>query len=83
MLRRCQALVPAVVCHPRRMIMTHGANDKDMNKDLGKELTFAKLGLMHEIVNVLTNQLNITTPSPIQQLAIPHLLKGNCALLAA
>jgi hypothetical protein len=32
--------------------MIHG-KDSEMNKDLGKELTFSKLGLMHEIVNVL------------------------------
>lgn len=45
--------------------MIHG-QDKDLiTKDLGKELTFNKLGLMHELVHVLQNSLNIGTPSPI------------------
>jgi hypothetical protein len=36
-----------------------------MKKDLGKELTFRKLGLMQEIVSVLEDDLKISTPSPI------------------
>ena len=62
--------------------MVHG-QDKELKKDLGQELTFGKLGLMHEIIHVLQNSMQIITPSPIQQLSIPHLLKGNSAMLAA
>jgi len=54
-----------------------------VKKDLGKELTFRKLGLMQEIVTVLEDELKIGTPSPIQSMAIPHLLKGKSSLLAA
>ena len=46
-------------------------------------MTFKKFKLLPEIVDVLGNDLNIRTPTPIQKLAIPHLIKGNSALLAA
>ena len=38
---------------------------------------------MPEIVSVLDGQMQIRSPTPIQQLAIPHLLNGKSALLAA
>lgn len=50
---------------------------------MAKELTFKKFGLLKEIDFVLENDLGIKTPSPIQQLAIPHLIRGKSALYAA
>lgn len=38
--------------------------------------------MLHEITRVL-DKMDIRTPSPIQQLTLPHLLKGHSALLAA
>jgi len=48
-----------------------------------QKLTFKKFRLLPELVHVLESDLHISTPSPIQQLALPHLLKGHSALLAA
>lgn len=48
-----------------------------------QSLTFKKFKLLDEIVDILEKQFTITTPSPIQQLAMPHLLQGKSALLAA
>ena len=56
---------------------------RDKGIDIQKELTFKKFKLLPEIVDVLENDLNIRAPTPIQKLAIPHLIKGNSALLAA
>jgi hypothetical protein len=64
MLSRSKAVTHSLFPFSRRCVMIHGV-DKDINTDLGKELTFAKLGLMHEIVNVLQGSLSIGTPSPI------------------
>ena len=50
---------------------------------MSKELTFKSFKLLPEIVSVLENQLDFITPTPIQRLAIPHLIKGKSALLAA
>ena len=61
-------------------IMVRG---RDKGIDIQKELTFKKFKLLPEIVDVLENDLNIRAPTPIQKLAIPHLIKGNSALLAA
>ena len=50
---------------------------KDANPnqpDVKQDLTFRKYRLLPEILNVLENQLQITTPSPIQQMTIPHLM---------
>jgi len=52
MLSRSKVLKHSLFTYPYRYVMIHGV-DKDINTDLGKELTFAKLGLMNEIVNVL------------------------------
>ena len=52
MLSRSKAITRSLLPFPHRCVMIHGV-DKDINTDLGKELKFAKLGLMHEIVNVL------------------------------
>ena len=51
--------------------------------DLKKELTFKSFKLLPEIVNVLENDLDIKAPTPIQKLAIPHLIQGKSALIAA
>ena len=56
---------------------------RDKGIDIQKELAFKKFKLLPEIVDVLENDLNIRAPTPIQKLAIPHLIKGNSALLAA
>ena len=56
MLSRARAIAAPLLPCPRRCIMIHG-QDTDINADLGKELTFSKLGLMHEIVHVLQNSL--------------------------
>ena len=58
-------------------------NLKHQDIDLKKELTFKNFKLMPEIVSVLDGQMQIRSPTPIQQLAIPHLLNGKSALLAA
>jgi len=46
-------------------------------------LTFSNFGLLDEIKNILENDMSIRTPSPIQQLVIPHLLQGKSSLFAA
>eukprot|EP00347_Sterkiella_histriomuscorum_P024125 403332222 len=46
-------------------------------------LTFRKFRLLDEVVDILEKQFQVTTPSPIQQLAIPHLLQSKSALIAA
>ena len=61
-------------------IITRGKRD---DHDLSKELTFKSFKLLPEIVSVLENSLDFITPTPIQRLAIPHLIKGKSALLAA
>ncbi len=48
-----------------------------------QELSFRKYRLLPELVNVLENKMLITTPSPIQQLVIPHLIQGKSAIMAA
>jgi superfamily II DNA/RNA helicase len=45
-------------------------------------LSFRQLGLMDEIWGVLESN-DIRTPTPIQTLAIPKLLKGKSALMTA
>jgi superfamily II DNA/RNA helicase len=51
--------------------------------NLKKELSFRSFNLLHELVHVLEENLMLSTPTPIQHLAIPHLLAGNSAMLAA
>jgi superfamily II DNA/RNA helicase len=63
----------------RRSIVTR--NTKHPDVDIQKELTFKAFKLMPEIVSVLNNSLNILTPSPVQQLAIPHLITGKSAMI--
>ena len=53
----------------------------DMN--LGKELTFKSFKLLPELVTVIEKQLGFASPTPIQRIAIPQLVKGKSALLAA
>lgn len=64
----------------RKTIITRGLNKEH---DLSKELTFKSFKLLPEIVSVLERSLNFTTPTPIQRLGIPNLIKGKSALLAA
>lgn len=52
-------------------------------KEVQQELSFRKYRLLPELVNVLENKMLITTPSPIQQLVIPHLIQGKSAIMAA
>lgn len=47
------------------------------------QLSFSHFGLMDEILKVLQNDMNVHTPTPIQQLVIPPLLKGNSAMFSA
>ena len=56
----------------RRGVITR--NTKGAPDDIAKELTFKHFKLMPEIVSVLNNSMGIQTPSPVQQLAIPHLI---------
>ena len=51
--------------------------------DLSKELTFKSFKLLPEIVSVLERSLGFVTPTPIQRMAIPQLIRGKSALLAA
>ncbi len=48
-----------------------------------KDLNFHKFRMLTEIGDVLNNEMNIQTPTPIQTLSISHLAQGNSALLAA
>ena len=64
----------------RRSIVTR--NTKHPDVDIKKELTFKSFKLMPEIVAVLNNSLSIQTPSPVQQLAIPHLITGGSAMIS-
>ena len=64
----------------RASIITRGIKQ---DHDLSKELTFKSFQLLPNIVSVLEHQLGFVTPTPIQRMAIPQLIKGNSALLAA
>lgn len=57
----------------RRSVITRNTRTTP-NVNVAKELTFKQFKLMPEIVSVLENSLNIQTPSPVQSLAIPHLI---------
>ena len=57
----------------RRTVVTRNQKTP-FDKNLSKELTFKHFQLMPEIVNVLNESVGIQTPSPVQQLAIPHLI---------
>ena len=46
-------------------------------------MTFRKFRLLPEIVNVLENKMQVNTPSPIQQMVIPHMLQGKSCIMAA
>ena len=63
-----------------RQIVTRG---DARNPDLSKELTFKSFKLLPEIVTALESSLGFISPTPIQRLAIPSLIKGKSALLAA
>ena len=57
--------------------LTQGAPDVD----IARELSFKQFRLMPELTSVLSNSLGIETPSPVQALAIPHLIRGSSALV--
>ena len=57
----------------KRSVITRNTRTSP-NVDVAKELTFKQFRLMPEIVSVLNNSLGIQTPSPVQGLAIPHLI---------
>lgn len=56
---------------------------KPNQPEVKQDLTFRKYRLLPEILNVLENQMQITTPSPIQQMTIPHLMQSKSCILAA
>ncbi|CDW82256.1 dead-box atp-dependent rna helicase 39-like [Stylonychia lemnae] len=57
--------------------------EKIVQPEIKQDLTFRKYRLLPEIVDILEKKMEILTPSPIQQMAIPHLLQSKSALLAA
>ena len=66
MLKIASRMKTAVPIFCRQFATTSAYLSTDRHKpDLQKELTFNKMQLLHEITNVLSNDLKITTPSPI------------------
>jgi superfamily II DNA/RNA helicase len=54
--------------------MNQGNNNSN-NNNINKNSNWNALGLWTELVDILTDELHLTTPTAVQQLVLPELLQ--------